>query len=59
MSLFDTFHKDYIDFSNYIKDILDGRYTSIAAENELVSNEKEFLEYKFSRTRRKINSLSN
>ena len=26
MSLFDTFYEDYIDFKNYIRDILDARY---------------------------------
>ena len=26
MSLFDTFYEDYIDFKNYIWDILDARY---------------------------------
>ena len=41
MSLFYTFYEDFLDFKNYIKHILDARYTNIAAENELVSDEKE------------------
>ena len=41
MSLFDTFYEDYIDFKNYIRDILDARYTNVAAENELVSAGKK------------------
>ena len=40
MSLFDTFYEDYMCFKNYIRDILDARYTNVAAENELVSDEK-------------------
>ena len=41
VSLFDAFYENYIDFKNYIRDILDARYTNVAAENELVSDEKE------------------
>ena len=41
MSLLDTLYEDYIDFKNYIRDILDARYANVAAENELVSDEKE------------------
>ena len=41
MSLFDTFYEDYIDFKNYIRDILDARDVNVAAENELESDEKE------------------
>ena len=41
MSLFNTFYEDYIDFKSYIRDILDARYTNVAAENELVSDRKE------------------
>ena len=42
MSLFDTsFYEDYIDFKNYIRDVLHARYTNVATENELVSDEKE------------------
>ena len=41
MSLFDAFYEDCIDFKNYIRDILGARYTNVAAENELVSDEKE------------------
>ena len=37
MSLLDTFYQDYMDFKNHIRDILDARYTNVAAENELVS----------------------
>ena len=40
MSLFNTFYEDHNDFKNYIRDILDARYTNVAAENELVSDEK-------------------
>ena len=41
MSLLDTIYEDDMDFKNYIRDILDAGYTNVAAENELVSNEKE------------------
>ena len=41
VSLFDAFYENYIDFKNYIRDILDARYTNVAAENEIVSDEKE------------------
>ena len=41
MSLFDTTYEDDMDFKNYIRDILDAGYTNVAAENELVSDEKE------------------
>ena len=30
MSLFDTLCEDYIDFKNYVRDILDARYTNVA-----------------------------
>ena len=29
MSLFDTFYEDYMNFENYIRDILDARYTNV------------------------------
>lgn len=41
MSSFDAFYEDYKDFKNYSRDILDARCTDVAAENELVSDEKE------------------
>ena len=41
MSLFDAFYENYIDFENYIRDILDARYTNVAGQNEPVSDEKE------------------
>ena len=43
MSLFDIFYDDYIDFKKYMRDILDARYTNVAAENELVSDEKKVI----------------
>ena len=52
MSLFDTFYEDYMDFRNYIRDILDARYTYVAAENEVVSDDYK-MDYKISHTRRK------
>ena len=39
--LFDTSYEDYIDFENYIRDILDAKYANVAAENKLLSDEKE------------------
>ena len=54
MSLFDTFYEEYIDYKNYIRDILDARYLNVAAENELVSAKKNlFLDYKTSCIRRR------
>ena len=41
MSLLDAFYENYIDFENYIRDILDARYTNVAGQNEPVSDEKE------------------
>ena len=32
MSLFDAFYEDYIDFKNFIRDVLDARYTNAAPE---------------------------
>ena len=39
--LFDTSYEDYIDFENYIRDVLDDKYANVAAENKLLSDEKE------------------
>ena len=39
--LFDTSYEDYIDFENYIRDILDAKYANVAAENKLLIDEKE------------------
>ena len=60
MSLFDTFYEDYMDFKNYIRDILDARYRNVAAENKLVSDEKEsyFWTIKLATLEEKINVLS-
>ena len=60
MSLFDTFYEDYIDFKNYIRDILDARYTNVAAENELVNDEKESYSWtiKLATLEENINALS-
>ena len=60
MSLFDTFYEDCIDFKNYIRDLLDTRYTNVAAENELVSDEKEsnFWTTKLATLEERINALS-
>ena len=60
MSLFDTFYEDYMCFKNYIRDILDARYTNVAAENELVSDEKESYSWtiKLATLEEKINALS-
>ena len=60
MSLFDAFCEDCIDFKNYIRDILDTRYTNVAAENELVSDEKEsnFWTTKLATLEERINALS-
>ena len=60
MSLFDTFYEDYMDFKNCIRDILDARYTNVAAENKLVSNEKESYSWtiKLATLEEKINALS-
>ena len=60
MSLFDTFYEDYIDFKNYIRDILDARYTNVVAENELASDEKKSYSWaiKLASLEKKINALS-
>lgn len=66
MSSFDAFCEDYKDFKNYSRDILDARCTDVAAENELVSDEKEsysqtvkllILEKKVNTLSRKMNIL--
>ena len=51
---------DNIDFKNYIRDILDARCTNVAAENELVSDEKESHSWttKLATLEEKINALS-
>ena len=61
MSSFDAFYKDYKDFKNYSRDILDARCTDVAAENELVSDEKESysLTIKLVILEKKVNTLSN
>ena len=50
----------YIDFKNYIKDILGARYANAAAENEFVSNEKESYSrtIKLATLEEKVNALS-
>ena len=60
MSLFDTFYEDYMNFENYIRDILDARYTNVAAKNELVSHEKESYSWtiKLATLEQRINALS-
>ena len=60
LSLFQTFYEDYIDFKNYIKDILDARYTDVAAKNEPVSDEDESYSWtiKLPTLEEKINALS-
>ena len=60
MSLFNTFYEDHNDFKNYIRDILDARYTNVAAENELVSDEKESYSWtiKLATLEENINALS-
>ena len=60
MSLFDAFYEDCIDFKNYIRDILDARYANVAAENKLVSDEKEsnFWTTKLATLEERINALS-
>ena len=61
MSLLDTFYgEDYIDFKNYIRYILDARYTNVAAENILVSDEKESYSWtiKLATLEEKNNALS-
>ena len=60
MSLFHTFCEDYINFQSYIRDSLDARYTNVAAENKLVSDEKEsyFWTTKLATVEEKINALS-
>ena len=60
MSLFDTFYEDYMDFKNYIRVILDERYTNVAAENKLVSDEKESYSWtiKLATLEEKIHALS-
>ena len=60
MSLFDTFYEDYINFQSYIRNSLDARYTNVAAENKLVSDEKEsyFWTTKLATEKKKINALS-
>ena len=60
MSLSDAFYEDCIDFKNYIRDILDARYANVAAENKLVSDEKEshFWTTKLATLEKRINALS-
>ena len=60
MSLFDTFYEDYMNFENYIRDILDARYTNVAAKNEPVSHEKESYSWtiKLATLEQRINALS-
>ena len=53
-------YEEYTDFKNYVRDILDARYTNVAAENEVVGDERK----NYSRTikltslEEKINPLS-
>ena len=60
MSLFDTFYEDYMDFKKYTRDILDAKYTDVAAENELVGDEKETYSWtiKLAILEEKIDALS-
>ena len=58
--MFDASYEDYIDFTNYIRDILDAKYTNVAAENKLLSDEKEICSWsiKLATLEKKINALS-
>ena len=58
--MFDTFFDDYIDFKNYIRDILDAKYTNVAAENKFLSGKKESYSWtmKLATLEEKINALS-
>ena len=58
--MFDASYQDYIDFKNYIRDILDAKYTNVAAENKLLSDEKEICSWsiKLATLEKKINALS-
>ena len=53
-------YEEYTDFKNYVRDILDARYPNVAAENEVVGDERK----NYSRTikltslEEKINPLS-
>ena len=53
-------YEEYTDFKNYMRDILDARYTNVAAENEVEGDERK----NYSRTikltslEEKINPLS-
>ena len=61
MSLLDTFYgEDYIDFKNYSRYILEAKYTNVAAEYKLVSDEKESYSWtkKLATLEEKNNSLS-
>ena len=35
-------YEEYTDFKNYMRDISDVRYANVAAENELVGDERKF-----------------
>ena len=60
MSLFNTFYEGYINFKSYVRDILDARRANVAAENELVTDEKESFSgtIKIAILNKKINLLS-
>ena len=50
----------HIDFKNYIRDILDAKYANVAAENKLLSDEKESFSWtiKLATLEKNINALS-
>ena len=58
--MFDVSYEDYIDFKNYIREILDAKYANVAAENKLLSDEKEIYSWslKLATLEKKINALS-
>ena len=53
-------YEEYTDFKNYMRDILDVRYANVAAENELVADERKNYSrtIKFDSLEEKINLLS-
>lgn len=52
-------YEEYTDFKNYMRDILDVRYANVAAENELVGDERKNYSrtIKFASLEEKINLL--
>ena len=58
--MFDASYEDYIDFKNYIRDILDAKYTNVTAENKLLSDKKGIYTWsiKLATLEKEINALS-